>query len=86
MNKITLEEVNQNLMNYLQRVQVGESFMIFQAGQPIAKIVSAKSSNDILEAFDAFRDHLVNEEIDLDSDEVFANVRDTTPTSEKPRW
>jgi antitoxin (DNA-binding transcriptional repressor) of toxin-antitoxin stability system len=85
MNKITLEEVSQNLSNYLQRAQAGESFVIFQADQPVAKIVSAKSEG-ILEAFDGFRDRIVAEGIDLEVDDIFANVRDDTPTPEKPRW
>ncbi|MCT7964512.1 prevent-host-death protein [Laspinema sp. D1] len=85
MNKVTLEEVSQNLMNYLQRAQAGESFVIFQANQPIAKITSAKSEGAI-EAFDAFRTKILSEEIDLDSDEIFADVRDRTPTPEQPCW
>ncbi|MCT7962958.1 prevent-host-death protein [Laspinema sp. D1] len=85
MNKVTLEEVSQNLMNYLQRAQAGESFVIFQANQPIAKISSAKPEGT-LEAFDAFRARILSEEIDLDSDEIFADVRDCTPTPEEPCW
>ncbi len=85
MNKITLEEVSQNLSNYLQRAQSGESFVIFQADQPVAKIVSAKSEG-ILEAFDAFRDRIVAERIDLEGDDIFANVRDDTPIPEKSGW
>lgn len=85
MNKVTLEEVSQNLMNYLQRAQAGESFVIFQANQPIAKISSAKSEG-ALEAFDAFRAQILSEEIDLDSEEIFADVRDRTPTPEQPCW
>ncbi|AFY82873.1 type II toxin-antitoxin system Phd/YefM family antitoxin [Oscillatoria acuminata] len=85
MNKVTLAEVSQNLMNYLQRAQAGESFVIFQADQPIAKISSAKSEGAI-QAFDAFRAKILSEEIDLDSDEIFADVRDRTPTPEQPCW
>ncbi|MCT7996116.1 type II toxin-antitoxin system Phd/YefM family antitoxin [Laspinema olomoucense] len=85
MNKVTVEEVNQNLMNYLQRAQAGESFVIFQADQPIAKISSAKSEGAI-EVFDAFRSRILSEEIDLDSDEIFADVRARTPTPEQPCW
>jgi hypothetical protein len=57
--------------------------VIFQADQPVAKIVSAKSEG-ILEAFDAFRDRIVAEGIDLESDDIFANVRNEIPTLEKP--
>ncbi len=85
MNKVTVEEITQDLINYLQRVKAGESFVIFQANQPIAKIISAQSEG-ILEAFDAFRSRVISEEMDLDSDEIFANVRDYTPTPEQPCW
>ena len=37
-------------------------------------------------AFDAFRDRLVAEGINLEVDDIFANVRDDTPTPEKPGW
>lgn len=85
MNKVTLEEITKDLINYLQRTQAGESFVIFQADQPVAKIISAKSEG-VLDAFDAFRSRIVSEQIDLDSDDIFADVRDRTPTPEKPRW
>jgi antitoxin (DNA-binding transcriptional repressor) of toxin-antitoxin stability system len=89
MNKVSLEEVSQNLMNYLQRAQAGESFVIFQANQPIAKITSAitsAKSEGALESFDAWGAKILSEEIDLDSDEIFADVRDRTPTPEQPCW
>ncbi|WP_159786262.1 type II toxin-antitoxin system Phd/YefM family antitoxin [Sodalinema gerasimenkoae] len=85
MNKITLEEITQNLNHYLQRVQAGESFVVFEANQPIAQITSAQSES-ILDAFDKFREQLNSEAIDLDSDEIFADVRDPSPTPEKPCW
>jgi antitoxin (DNA-binding transcriptional repressor) of toxin-antitoxin stability system len=85
MTKITIEEITKDVRNYLQRVQAGESFMIFQADQPVAKIISAKSEG-ILDAFDAFRSRIVAEGIDLDSDTIFAGVRDRTPTPEEPCW
>ncbi|USR91647.1 prevent-host-death protein [Phormidium yuhuli AB48] len=85
MNKITLEEITQDLSHYLQRVQAGESFVVFEANQPIAQITSAQSES-ILDAFDKFREQLNSEAIDLDSDEIFAHVRDPSPTPEKPCW
>ena len=77
------EEINQDLNYYLERAKAGESFVIFQADQPIAKITSAKSEA-VLDAFDDFRSRIISEGIDLDSDEIFAGVRDCTPTPEKP--
>lgn len=85
MNKITVEEITQDLIHYLQRVNAGESFIIFQANQPIAKIISAKTEG-ILDAFDGFRSRIIAEAIDVDSDKIFADVRDDTPTPEEPRW
>lgn len=85
MNKITVEEITQDLNYYLQRAKAGESFVIFQADQPIAKISSAKSEG-VLEAFDAFRARIISEGIDLDSDEIFTDIRERTPTPEKPCW
>lgn len=85
MNKVTVEEITQGLITYLERAKAGESFMIFQADQPIAKIISAKSEG-ILEAFDAFRSRIISEGIDLEGDEVFADVRDRIPTPEKSCW
>ena len=85
MTKITIEEITKDVRNYLQRVLAGESFIIFQADQPVAKTISAKSEG-ILDAFDAFRSRIVSEGIDLGSDEIFADVRNRTPTPEKPCW
>lgn len=85
MNKITLEEITKDLINYLQRAQAGESFVIFEADQPVAKITSPQSEG-VLEAFDAFRSKIVSEGTDLDGDEIFADVRDRTPSPEKPCW
>ncbi len=85
MNKITLEEITQDLRHYLQRAQSGESFVVFEANQPIAKITPAQSES-ILDAFDKFRAQINSEAIDLDGDEIFADVRDPSPTPEKPCW
>jgi antitoxin (DNA-binding transcriptional repressor) of toxin-antitoxin stability system len=85
MNKITLEEITQDLRHYLQRAQAGENFVVFEANQPIAKITSAQSES-ILDAFDKFRAQINSEAINLDGDEIFADVRDPSPTPEKPCW
>ncbi|NJL92053.1 MAG: prevent-host-death protein [Coleofasciculaceae cyanobacterium SM2_1_6] len=85
MIKITIEEITKDITNYLQRVQAGESFVIFQADQPVAKIISARTGG-VLDAFDAFRSKIVSEGIDIDIDEILADVRDLTPTPEKHCW
>lgn len=43
MVQVTLEEVSNNLLSYLQRVQAGESFVVVAAGQPIAEIKPAQN-------------------------------------------
>jgi antitoxin (DNA-binding transcriptional repressor) of toxin-antitoxin stability system len=45
MVQVTFEEVSNNLLSYLQRVQAGESFVIVAAGQPIAEIKPLSDSN-----------------------------------------
>ena len=39
MVEITVEEISRNLSAYLQRVQAGESFVVLQAGTPIARFM-----------------------------------------------
>ncbi len=85
MNKITLEEAAKNSIDYLQRAAAGESFLVVQADRPVAKIISARSEN-VLDAFDSFRSRIVAESIDLDTDTIFAEVRDRTSTPETPSW
>jgi antitoxin (DNA-binding transcriptional repressor) of toxin-antitoxin stability system len=55
MVQITLEEVSNNLLAYLQRVQAGESFVVVAAGQPIAEIkpLPDPSQSTALERFQA---------------------------------
>jgi antitoxin (DNA-binding transcriptional repressor) of toxin-antitoxin stability system len=38
MVEITIEEIAQDPLSYLHRTQVGESFIVLQAGKPIAQI------------------------------------------------
>lgn len=57
------------------------TFVIVEAGQPFAKIASAKSEG-ILEAFDALAIRLFEEGIDLEGDDILAKIRDDTPTPE----
>jgi len=74
-NKITLEKITKDLTSYLQRAQAGETFLVFQGDRPVAKIISAKSEG-VLDAFDTFRSRIISESIDLEPDEIFADVRD----------
>jgi len=65
MTKISIEEITKDVISYLQRVQAGENFVIFQADQPVAKIISAKPEG-ILDTFDTFRSRIVAQGVDLD--------------------
>ena len=38
MVKVSLEEIQQNLPAYLQRVEAGETIIIVRAGQPVAEV------------------------------------------------
>lgn len=92
MVSITIKEVSNNLPSYLQRVQAGESFVIVEAGKPVAKVVPPKSEPmsdqgiKFLESLAKFRARIEAEGIDLDSDEIFKDVRDRSPAPEEPRW
>jgi cellobiose PTS system EIIB component len=92
MVEITIEEISENLPVYLQRVQAGESFFVLQAGTPVAQVVpprpGVRSSRgkDFLESLAKFREQRLAEDIDLNPDEIFKDVRDCTPAPEEPRW
>ena len=36
--QVSLEEIQQNLRAYLQRVEAGETIVIVRAGQPVAEV------------------------------------------------
>ena len=36
--RVSLDEIKQDLSNYLQRAQAGEIFVVTQAGKPVAEI------------------------------------------------
>jgi prevent-host-death family protein len=38
MVQVSVEEIQQNLFAYLQRVEAGETVMIVRAGQPVAEV------------------------------------------------
>lgn len=94
--EITIEEISKDFPAYIQRVQAGESFVVLQAGTPVAEVVPAKNDgatetkstkgSDFAEALTKFREELEAEAIDINVDEIFADVRDRTPAPEEPRW
>ncbi|KAM3093185.1 hypothetical protein ACKFKF_29885 [Phormidesmis sp. 146-12] len=92
MIEITIEEISEDLSAYLQRVQAGESFVVLQAGTPVAQVVTPQPEvrsdrgKDFLESLAKFREEMLAEGIDLDPDEIFRDVRDRTPAPKNPRW
>ncbi len=96
MAEISIEEISQDFPAYIQRVQAGESFVVLQAGTPVAEVVPTKNDSaietkstkatDFAEALTQFREELEMEGLDIDVDAIFADVRDRTPAPEEPRW
>ncbi|MGV0029065.1 hypothetical protein [Phormidesmis priestleyi] len=90
--RVSIEEISKDLPAYLQRVQAGESFVVLQGGKPIAEVIPPKPEGmsergaEFLESLKEFQERLRAEEIDLDPDEIFKDVRDRTPAPEEPRW
>ena len=48
---ISVEEIKRDLMGYLRRVEAGETFVIVQAGKPVAEIKPIVSDSTILRPF-----------------------------------
>lgn len=88
MVKVTVEEISQNVMDYLHRVQAGESFMVVKAGIPIAQLNPASNiaKPTIATAISAFREKMFAENLEIDSDEIWGDVRDCTSVADQPRW
>ena len=91
MVQVTIEEISKNLPAYLQRVRSGESFVVVQAGMPVAQVVPPQPQIELegtsfAERYAAFREGMLAEGVDVNLDDVFENVRDRTPASEEPRW
>lgn len=92
MVEITIEEISKDFPAYIQRVQAGESFVVLQAGTPVAEVVPPKSEAmsergaKFLESLAQFRESIEAEGIDIDIDEIYSDVRDRSPAPEEPRW
>ncbi len=48
---VTLDEVKQDLSNYLQRAQAGEIFVVTKAGKPVAEIRPVAAANQYQRPF-----------------------------------
>lgn len=88
MVKVTIEEISQNVMDYLHRVQAGESFIVVKAGIPIAQLnpTSNIAKPTIATAVSTFREKMLAENLEIDSDEIWGDVRDCTSVADQPRW
>ena len=49
--RVTEEEIEQDLLTYLRRVEAGEAFIIVKAGKPIAEIRPVLSASKALRPF-----------------------------------
>jgi prevent-host-death family protein len=48
---ISIDDIKRDLAGYLRRVEAGETFVIVQAGKPVAEIRPAVSSSPLLRPF-----------------------------------
>lgn len=51
MIQVSLEEIQQNLRAYLQRVEAGETVVIVRAGQPVAEVKPVAGRPETLRPF-----------------------------------
>ncbi len=76
------QQLNQNLLEVLERISQGNSIEITQAGEPVAVILSASeyqrltaSKSTFWTSLQEFYSHNDLEDLETEAD-VFANVRD----------
>ncbi|MBD2448038.1 type II toxin-antitoxin system Phd/YefM family antitoxin [Nostoc sp. FACHB-152] len=51
MQKVTVDEIQQDPLKYLNQVEAGESFIIIQADKEIAELKPIQSTNKLLRPF-----------------------------------
>lgn len=51
MVRVSLEQIQQNLRAYLQRVEAGETVVIVRAGQPVAEVKPVEGRPETLRPF-----------------------------------
>jgi antitoxin (DNA-binding transcriptional repressor) of toxin-antitoxin stability system len=88
MVEITIEEIAQDPLTYLHRTQIGESFIVLQAGKPIAQInpVQSQPQMTLANAIAILQDKIHTEALEINPDEIWKDVRDHTPAPDQPRW
>lgn len=85
----SIEQIPGNLNKILQDIKQGEPIQIVQQGKQIAVILSAAEYERLLHpkssfssALKEFREELIEEEIEIDPDEVWGDVRSHSPGRE----
>ncbi|MCC5658711.1 type II toxin-antitoxin system Phd/YefM family antitoxin [Nostoc sp. XA010] len=85
----SIEQVPKNLDKIFQRIEQGESVQITQQGQQVAMILPAAEYQRLLhrkpgfwKSVERFRQELMEEGTEIDSDEVWKDVRDKSPARE----
>jgi antitoxin (DNA-binding transcriptional repressor) of toxin-antitoxin stability system len=87
MVEITIEELAQDPLAYLSRIQVGESFVVLNAGKPIAQITPVQEpSMTLAEVIAIVQEKMSDTELDPDFHDNWDDVRDRTPVPNEPRW
>jgi antitoxin (DNA-binding transcriptional repressor) of toxin-antitoxin stability system len=51
MMQVSVEDIQQNLLVYLQRVEAGETLVIVRAGQPVVEMKPVKTGAETLRPF-----------------------------------
>jgi antitoxin (DNA-binding transcriptional repressor) of toxin-antitoxin stability system len=91
MVEITIEEIAKDPLTYLHRTQIGESFIVLQAGQPIAQInpIPTQPKMTLANAIAIIQEKMNAADLNHSPDKTWDdwdNVRDRTPVSDEPRW
>jgi antitoxin (DNA-binding transcriptional repressor) of toxin-antitoxin stability system len=73
MVEITIEEIAQDPLTYLHRTQIGESFIVMQAGKPIAQInpVQSQPQMTLANAIAILQDKIHTEALEINPDEIW---------------
>jgi prevent-host-death family protein len=87
----SIAEAKNRLSELVRSVEQNETIQLTRRGKPVAVLLSArqyerlkKGRVDFWEAYLAFRERLDREGIDLNPDEIYADVRDRS-APEEPR-
>ena len=84
--KHSIAEARSNLPRLIRKAEQGKTVELTRRGTPVAVLLGQKKferlstgRRSFAEAYREFKATVDLEELDLDPDEIFAGVRDTTP-------